>query len=520
MKTALFFLLFLAASIGVNAQNLNCTELENFTPTFDSPILHVKVNCHFIYHSDPNEPGNFTEFSDGLNNITGKTGVDFANDVINTVNQRLSGNPQVNMPPNNDLPLTPRGYRLSLKGVHFHESDQYYDEFGTSVLMSNFGVNVGSEINIWFMGNNCTNFNGGFSNMDPFLGFGGYFVYVDGIWDHLCVFGNYDNTVWEASWNIMHETGHNLGLLHPLQESLGGGDCCETDDCGDDCEDTPSRQSIIDEFGFDPCCSDPNDPQCCNNMMSYARGTSCTPCQLSRIRFKLLSEMLDYLDKDLHCSRDPNSDLEIQSGEHLTFEETTVMQGNIVITSGGSLRVRCTLFMPSDARIIVEPGGKLEIQGGEITTFCDDLWLGVEIWGNSSLPQTNINQGFIESNGGSISHAHAAIWVRQNDPDCNLIPSGSGGIAKMRDFHFYNNYNGVVFGPYMEEDNEGNFSFNQSYFHNCVFENFGDLKGEVIAFNSFLYVDGVFGLDIIGCDFINDTDTDFCPSYPRGTGVI
>src|SRR5690348_10053034 len=63
---------------------------------------------------------------------------------------------------------------------------------------------------------------------------------------------------------------------------------------------------------------------------------------------------------------------------------------DVVVDSGVTLTVTCTVHMVDSAKFIVKPGGKLVIDGGTLTNCgtelpgCDGLWEGVQVWGNSS----------------------------------------------------------------------------------------------------------------------------------------
>ena len=71
---------------------------------------------------------------------------------------------------------------------------------------------------------------------------------------------------------------------------------------------------------------------------------------------------------------------------------------DIVIKSGNTLTVQCEVQFVPDAKIIVEPGAKLIIDGGKLTNdnYYRTFWQGIEVWGNHNLPQTETNQGVVE----------------------------------------------------------------------------------------------------------------------------
>ncbi|MCC5924854.1 MAG: hypothetical protein JJT77_13810, partial [Crocinitomicaceae bacterium] len=84
---------------------------------------------------------------------------------------------------------------------------------------------------------------------------------------------------------------------------------------------------------------------------------------------------------------------------------------DILVETGNTLTITCRVAMPEQAKIIVEPGAKLIIDGGVVTTFCENtFWQGIEVWGNHNLPQTEANQGVVElKNDGIIEYARNGI---------------------------------------------------------------------------------------------------------------
>src|SRR5690606_25452877 len=82
---------------------------------------------------------------------------------------------------------------------------------------------------------------------------------------------------------------------------------------------------------------------------------------------------------------------EITSSEAWDF--TYKSYNDIIIKSGAVLTVKCRLEMIKDSKIIIEPGGRLVVDGGIITSArsagpdYEGFWQGIEVWGNSNLSQ-------------------------------------------------------------------------------------------------------------------------------------
>lgn len=159
------------------------------------------------------------------------------------------------------------------------------------------------------------------------------------------------------------------------------------------------------------------------------------------------------------------------------------------------------IAMPAEAKIIVEPGGKLIVNGGTITSGCDYPWQGIEVWGNTAQYQwPNSNgtymQGYVELNNAIIENAVCAL---------NLSKPGditkTGGIAYSTKTIFRNNERSVHallyrnFHPVNGKEMEYN-----SRFDNCTFEITEDYHG-IHTFYKHVDLNQVNGIKFSGCDF-------------------
>jgi len=247
----------------------------------NTTMKYIKVNIHYMLKS--NGTGNFTETSDGMVSTNSPyNGYTYAELLMNTVNQFISVNPQMKLPPNNTTPNYPIKYRYILSGVYFHRnSDFYYYPQDLHNIMSIYGVNAGSEINI-FLENANGAANGGHANTT-----GSRYVEMRGVWEMYSQHYYTNKLISTGAFasTLGHELGHNLGLTHTMR--YYNGPCCptttSTSPCGDDCDDTPTRDQML-LLGIDPCCgSGVVSPTCDNNLMNYSGEQALTPCQLSKI---------------------------------------------------------------------------------------------------------------------------------------------------------------------------------------------------------------------------------------------
>jgi len=198
-------------------------------------------------------------------------------------------------------------------------------------------------------------------------------------------------------------------------------------------------------------------------------------------------------------SCEPMSDLHITEDSQISIP--TLANHSIVVEPGVVFTVTSTLSFVENARLIVEPGGKLVVNGGTLTNGCSNaFWEGVEVRGQSNLSQTSANQGIIElKNNARINHAKcgirtAEVLVGEDTWEYNW--NSTGGIIKCENSMFLNNIKDVEFLSYNNihiNNNQPNEYNNLSRFNNCRFLVDEELPG-ISSLNcrvSLFEVDGV-----------------------------
>ncbi|HBZ65775.1 MAG TPA: hypothetical protein DEO70_02985 [Bacteroidales bacterium] len=187
----------------------------------------------------------------------------------------------------------------------------------------------------------------------------------------------------------------------------------------------------------------------------------------------------------------------------------------ITIEQGGVLTITSTIKLSKHSKIIIEPGGKLIINGGKLTKLDNFLWPGIEVWGNTSLHQFpiaggNYNQGFLELNNATIEFSRSAVELwKPNDYQ------KTGGIIKATGSHFLNNAKAIHACYYTNKYQNGAEGPNVSFVKNCTFEINTNYCNEV-TFYKHVDLARVNGFRFIGCDFILEPGVAGTSSWNHG----
>lgn len=153
----------------------------------------------------------------------------------------------------------------------------------------------------------------------------------------------------------------------------------------------------------------------------------------------------------------PNATYSVGSTQ--TWDFDIRMYNPILVKAGNTLIIKCKVQMSPGHDIMVEPGGKLIIDGGTVTSAYPEthFWKGVVLMGNNSVAQSYnpgtgmyTNHGYVVvRNGGKIEYAESGVTTQSG------VIAADGGV-------FSNNQVGVNMG--------GPYAFTQnSTFYNSVF---------------------------------------------------
>jgi len=217
-------------------------------------------------------------------------------------------------------------------------------------------------------------------------------------------------------------------------------------------------------------------------------------------------------------------DLAPVSAYHITQNQTLLsgtfnsFNNDVIVDPGKILTIKGTVSFAPGKRLIVMPNAKLIVDGGKLTNSCGGLWQGVEVVGNSSLPQTIVSgglaiyQGVVEiKNDAIIEYAVKGITTGLSDDLGNYNFSTFGGIIFATKANFYNNHVDVSFMSYPYYNNK-------SYFRNCLFET--TLQHRVSqSLSAHISIWNVKNIKILGCDFKYSAGLDY-PVGNRATGIL
>ena len=226
------------------------------------------------------------------------------------------------------------------------------------------------------------------------------------------------------------------------------------------------------------------------------------------------------------------SELRIKPGVELTFNNARLEMGK-------------------DAKIVVERGARLNLNGSVVTTTsCGGyVWEGIEVWGSGNgisqtiLPDELNPTGVLFMINSTIENADEAITVarKRSLAFFDIEPEFNGGYIKVTNSTFKNNYTSINVWPYKD----CSFTLSQEIpCDDCMsFKNFNVIEGNTFLCNApmrdekyaiylnenstvpiragmahFIYINGNYEMFLRNNVFINNYLTP--PIKHRGTGIV
>ncbi|MCA6436384.1 MAG: T9SS type A sorting domain-containing protein [Bacteroidetes bacterium] len=464
------------------ANAIDCNDfMDGFKPNPLEPDLEVLVN---VWVFQPSNAGG----------IYGAATIADANAMVNTLNNSFLNNPTPKLPFLGVTELPSTKIKFILKNFNLITDPAVYASVGSAP--GNPAYVDPNAIDIYY----------GYSTSGPW----GYVVGLPS----KSIYIQQPNPITLLATNsndnlVGHEMAHALGLNHTTQgqysynsESLK---CC--------------NQMYVNDYTIEasPIFAGCGSPFGSNNMVSQNAGCMyyLSPRQIAYMHYWLRKQNPNLLaPTSQNYIRKVNPALDLNITTNQTWSTDRFIKGNITVKTGKTLSINCSLKLLNDAKIFVEKGAKLIVDGGEISSlFNFGLWAGITIEGTSTGFQNLIFQGQVEvKNGGALKNAQVAINNFAYDASGNVNWGSTGGLIFCDNANFENNIKDVQFLYYHTPDG----SPHVSNFKNTNFRITAPLNGGAFpdARVSIYEVDGV---KFLGCNFENTTGSNV---YTANWGIV
>ncbi|MCF8424671.1 MAG: zinc-dependent metalloprotease [Bacteroidia bacterium] len=492
------------------------SKFQTYIPTINTPVKTIKIALHFFQKADGSNMWQ--------NNAYTITNFNLA---VNWLNHRREFTDSPSWPIPGIPFIADARIRYELTGIYFYQDNTLNTSSNVNQLQSAVMAADPTRLNsipIYFT-------NGSFGGASAFATTPIYQNRTAN--SSIVVFGD-GSSGSVPSGTIDHELGHCLGLYHTYQN----GCCPETNDMTN-----PEYMSDVFDVSWNNYCSPPanracyhqggwnwdpydhvTNPYSTNNLMGACLYMGyVSPMQMGKMHRTLSTSNVRKYVKEVTSAA--NYPLVVNNNE--TWDFDIQMYQDIVVKTGATLTIRCVVGMANNGRIIVERGGRLIVDGGEINAW-GPSWSGIQVWGTSNQPQRiNANglstyQGIVKIiNQGLVRDAKIGIITSKNDENGNIDWGGYfGGIVQCDNAKFINNKISATFWAYHNFlPFNGNKLANISYINRSLFEVNSNLKDPSEPyFESFINLWAVEGIKLYGNVYQNIN-----PNLPnienRGNGI-
>lgn len=175
--------------------------------------------------------------------------------------------------------------------------------------------------------------------------------------------------------------------------------------------------------------------------------------------------------------------------------EEHFVEGVLRIKEGASLNViNSNVHFEPGAKIIVERGASLGALKSEFNSCTPDFkWEGIEVHGNALKPHLPAHQGVLDLKETIVRDAVVGVFAGERNDVSQLVPTGSGGIVKINNSTFENNFVAVEFAKYDGYTNSGEI-------RNSVFVGINNFISSMLS-NYHVVANGLNKIDIHGNTF-------------------
>jgi hypothetical protein len=325
------------------------------------------------------------------------------------------------------------------------------------------------------------------------------------LYDDQGIYISSTNASYVNAQTLAHELGHYLDLFHTYEPSC----CHETCDASD-------PEYLYDLFGNSPptncweiggfgCTITPGQNFCTNDIMG---GNNMLYYYFSPMQIGKMHRALSIKSSRRYVKESPYNSVPLNITTNETWDFDIRWYSDIVVKSGATLTIKCKVLMADQAKISVERGGTLIIDGGTITSAYR-MWRGIEVWGDitkSQLPTGGTqHQGkVILKNSALIENAHEGITTIKTDTAGNWDWGYTGGIIQAENSTFSNCRRDVQYLSYHNFNPTTSASMNNiGYFKNCTFETTGQLKDPAADLETHVTLYDVRGVRFLGNTFSN-----------------
>lgn len=339
---------------------LPCAGWEGYLPDPEHPeylpMRHLRINFHVMDKTDSTAHRPADSVRVFLRELVARCNEDLA------VNERNWRSPE-------GTRVLPKGYRYVLtpqplrgdEGIYFHYDDDLYHFVSSGKYQNNYdrkviqkyAVGADSILNI-------------FLQVHPRDSFGSKTYRPNGqgiaLGTSLKMAGVLESSEGPESFDglLNHEVGHILGISHAWVE--------------DGCPDTENHPNKCWTGSKDPPCRD----QATNNMMDYnAYQLALTPCQIGRAQATLANEKSAIRRCLIPTWCILREDRAVVIADSVAWTGARDLEGRLTVAPGGVLQLSCRVSLPPGARITVQPGGRLWLDGCRLHNACGKTWEGI-----------------------------------------------------------------------------------------------------------------------------------------------